>query len=136
MAVTGYPSSHTEVGASRAYIVLYIGYVLLPLVAGADKFFNALTDWSQYLWKQVPQSINVSSEMLMKGVGIVEIVAALLVAISPRIGGVVVALWLWGIVINLVMTGTYYDVALRDFGLSLGALALASLAADHRTRVP
>lgn len=135
MALAGYPT-HAATGASRAYLVLYVGYVLLPLAAGVDKFFNALTDWTQYLWTQVPQSINVSSEMFMRGVGVVEIVAALLVAVSPRVGGYVVALWLWGIIVNLVMQGTYFDIALRDFGLSLGALALASLAGDHRARVP
>jgi hypothetical protein len=136
VAVTGYPSTHATTGTSRAYLVLYVGYVLLPLAAGIDKFFHALTNWTQYLWRAVPQSLHVSSDMFMKGVGIVEIVAGLLVAFSPRIGGWTVALWLWGITINLIMTGTYYDVALRDFGLSIGAVALACLARDNRARVP
>jgi hypothetical protein len=135
MAIAEYPT-RAATGAARAYLVLYVGYVLLPLAAGIDKFFSALVDWKQYLWTQVPQSLNVSSEMFMRGVGIVEIVAAMWVAISPRTGGFVVAIWLWGIIINLVMQNAYYDIALRDFGLSLGALALASLARDNRARVP
>lgn len=110
----------------RAYRVLYAGYIVAPLIAGADKFYNYLTDWSQYLAPMVSQRIPAGQFMM--GVGIVEIVAALLVAIKPKIGAVVVAAWLAGIIVNLLLTQKFYDVALRDLGLMLGAIALANLA--------
>jgi hypothetical protein len=135
MAIAHFPATRSSGGVARAQAILHIGYVLLPAIAGADKFMYALADWTKYLAPQFPQMLGVSPQLFMQGVGIVEVVAALLVLMSPRIGGIVVALWLWGIIVNLVMLGGYYDIALRDFGLSLGALALASLAAADRRRL-
>ena len=90
-----------------------------------DAFFHFFVDWNQYLAPIVTRTLPISGETFMLAVGVIEIAAGFLVAIAPRIGGYVVAMWLWGIIANLLMAGGYYDIALRDFGLSLGALALA-----------
>jgi uncharacterized membrane protein YphA (DoxX/SURF4 family) len=113
----------------QAYTLLRVGFVLLPIIAGLDKFTHFLVDWNQYLAPAVAQALPVDANTFMMIVGVIEIAAGILVAVAPRIGGYVVAAWLWGIIINLVMMGSYYDIAARDFGLSLGALALARLAA-------
>ena len=114
----------------RAYLILYAGFIVLPLLAGTDKFLHLLVNWDQYLAPRIAGLLPVSGHTFMLAVGVIEIVAALLVAVKPSIGGYVVAAWLWGIIVNLLLIPGYYDIALRDFGLSLGALALAALA-DH-----
>jgi uncharacterized membrane protein YphA (DoxX/SURF4 family) len=120
--------------ADHAYLILHVGFAALPIIAGLDKFFNRLVAWEGYLAPQVTQMTGLSAHTFMQIVGVVEIVAGLLVAVAPRIGGWVVALWLWGIIANLFMAGQFYDIALRDFGLSLGAIALARLAAERGGR--
>ena len=120
--------------ASEAYQVLRLGYVLLPLVAGLDKFIYFLTDWQQYLSPLAARVTGVEPRMLLYAVGVVEVGAAVLVAIKPRLGGYVVALWLWAIILNLLLIPDFYDIALRDFGLSIGALALARLGRDFEYR--
>lgn len=132
MAIAHYPVRRSMTGAARAQLILHVGYVILPAIAGADKFMYALADWSQYLWPEIPRMTGIGPTLFMQIVGGIEVAAALLVLLVPRIGGYVVALWLWGIIANLILLGGYYDVALRDFGLSLGALALASLAKTER----
>ena len=123
--------------AHQAYLLLYAGFVALPIVAGLDKFFHKLVNWDQYLSPFVTRLVKGHGHEFMLAVGVVEIVAALGVMLKPRIFGVIVALWLWGIVANLLLAHNYYDVALRDFGLSLGALALARIAGDfHGRREP
>ena len=112
----------------QAYWILRAGFVAAPIIAGADKFANLLTDWSRYLAPAIPQTLGVSPETFMRGVGVIEIVAGVLVAIIPRYAAYVVAAWLGAIIVNLLIRGEYFDVALRDFGLMLGALALARLA--------
>jgi hypothetical protein len=107
--------------------ILRGGYSLLPIVAGADKFTNFLVDWDKYLAPSVKESLPINGRQFMRAAGVVEIAAGLLVAARPRWGGYVVSAWLAGIVGNLLMTPGYKDIALRDFGLSLGALALAKL---------
>jgi hypothetical protein len=102
----------------------------LPIVAGLDKFFDRLTNWDMYLAPQVTKVTGLAEHSFMMAVGVIEIIASLLVAYMPRVGGWVVALWLWGIVVNLILAQGFYDIALRDFGLSLGAVALAWLARD------
>jgi uncharacterized membrane protein YphA (DoxX/SURF4 family) len=114
--------------AHQAYTLLRVGFALLPILAGLDKFTHFLVDWSQYLAPAVAQALPVDAGTFMMIVGVIEIAAGILVAVAPRIGGWVVAGWLWGIIVNLVMTGSYYDIALRDLGLSFGAIALARLA--------
>ncbi len=112
----------------QAYQLLHIGFTIAPILAGLDKFFNLLTNWEQYLAPFVTQTLGINATTFMMAVGVIEIVAGLLVWFKPRFGGYLVAAWLWAIIINLLMVPGYYDVALRDFGLSLGALALARLA--------
>lgn len=113
--------------AYQAYQLLHIGFIAAPVLAGLDKFFHLLVDWDRYLAPAVQGLLGGHGHDFMLVVGIVEIAAGLLVAFKPRIGGYVVAAWLWGIILNLLLIPGYYDVALRDFGLSLGALALARL---------
>lgn len=117
-------------GVRRAHRVLWFGFAVLPIVAGADKFFHLLVNWDGYLAPVVARTLPISGHTFMLVVGVIEILAGLLVAIRPRIGGWVVAVWLWAIIINLLMIPGYYDIALRDFGLSLGAVALAWLSGE------
>ena len=116
--------------AYQAYLILYAGFIALPVLAGLDKFLHLLVNWDQYLAPLVTQILPVTAHTFMLVVGVIEIAAGILVAIQPRIGAYVVALWLWGIILNLLLVPGFYDVALRDFGLSLGALALARLSQD------
>lgn len=110
--------------AYQAYTLLYFGYVALPVVAGLDKFFDALVNWSQYLSPLAQRLLGGNPDGIMRLVGIVEIAAGVLVAVRPRIGALVVGLWLLGIVANLVSIPGYLDIALRDIGLAAGAFAL------------
>jgi hypothetical protein len=116
--------------ARQAYRVLHVGYVLLPLVAGADKFFDKLANWDGYLAPTIASytALVGGRHNFMMGVGVIEIVAALVVAVKPKIGAYVVAAWLASIIANLVLLRGAGDVALRDFGLMLGAVALGRLA--------
>ena len=120
--------------AYQSYLMLLIGFTILPIVAGLDKFFHLLVDWDRYLAPQVTQLLPVADHTFMLAVGVIEIAAGLLVALRPRIGAYVVALWLWGIIVNLLLIHGYYDIALRDFGLSLGALALARLSEEFNPK--
>lgn len=113
----------------EAYRILQIGFVVAPILAGADKFFHLMTDWSQYLAPFLGDLVGVSTFMAV--VGLVEIVAGIGVAVKPRIFSYVVAAWLAGIIVNLLLVGGFLDVALRDLGLALGALALARLSHVH-----
>jgi len=113
--------------ARQAYQILHIGFTVAPLLAGLDKFTNLLVDWTQYLAPFLANIVPASTFMAI--VGVVEIIAGLLVFFKPRIGAYVVAAWLLGIIGNLLLIPGYYDVALRDFGLFLGAVALARLSA-------
>jgi len=119
-------SAHSE--ERQAYQILHWGFVAAPVIAGLDKFSHLLTNWDQYLAPVFARALGGSAHAFMLVVGAVEIVAGLLVAVRPRIGAYVVAAWLAGIIVNLLLSGNYYDVALRDFGLCLGALALGRLA--------
>ena len=115
----------------QAYQILHIAFTVAPLVAGVDKFFHFLVDWDMYLSPIVPRVLGIPSHTFMLGVGVVEVIAGLLVAIAPRIGGWIVGLWLCGIVVNLLTIPAHFDIALRDFGLALGAFALARLGVDY-----
>jgi hypothetical protein len=128
------PSMSNPLG--QAYRILHVGFVVAPIVAGLDKFFNLLTDWTQYLAPVFPNTLGVSSQTFMYGVGIIEIAAGVLVAFMPRFAAYVVMAWLLGIIANLFILGQYFDIALRDFGLALGALSLGRLAqAYHEARM-
>ena len=119
----------TAAGAARdAYRILHLGFTVAPIVAGADKFLELLTDWDKYLAPWLAGLSPIGGHGLLLLVGVVEIVAGLIVWRRPRFGGYLVAAWLGGIILNLLTLPGYFDVALRDFGLALGALALARLA--------
>jgi hypothetical protein len=109
----------------QAYQILHVGFTVAPILFGLDKFLNLMVSWPQYLAPMVDNIIPAA--IFMPIVGVVEIIAGLLVFFKPRIGAYVVAAWLLGIIFNLLLLGGYYDVALRDFGLLLGALALGRL---------
>lgn len=117
-------------GSRQAFSILRFGFTVAPIIAGADKFFHLLVDWDKYLAPWVAQIVK-NGHAFMLAAGVVEIIAGLIVAFKPRWGGYIVALWLAGIIVNLVTYPGYFDVALRDLGLLLGALALARLAADY-----
>jgi len=116
--------------ARQAYQVLHFAFAAAPILAGFDKFLHLLVNWDQYLAPWIVNLSPIQPHSLMLAVGVVEIAAGLLVAIKPRIGAWIVFAWLWGIILNLVTYPGYFDIALRDFGLSLGALALAQLSKD------
>ena len=119
----------------QAFALLRTGFTVAPILFGLDKFFNLMTDWPQYLAPFVADITPGTPQQFMYAVGVIEIIAGLVVAVRPLWGGYLVAAWLAGIIVNLLILGDYYDVALRDFGLLIGALALARLAAGHeRTR--
>ena len=115
----------------QAFQILRTGFTVAPIVAGLDKFFHLLVNWDQYLPGFVNNLTGGHGHQLMLAVGVIEIVAGLGVAFKPRLFAYVVSAWLLLIVINLLMIPGYFDVALRDFGLSLGALALARLSSEY-----
>ena len=112
----------------QAFLLLRTVFTVAPVLFGLDKFTNLLTDWTMYLAPVVTDVAPLPAQTIMYGVGVVEIVAGLTVALKPRFGSLLVAVWLLGIIINLLVLGNFYDVALRDFGLLVGALALNRLA--------
>jgi hypothetical protein len=118
--------------AERAFLLLRTVFTLAPILFGLDKFLGILTDdWEAYLAPWINDLVPGSAHDAMLIVGVVEIVAGVVVAITPRWGGLLVVAWLAGIIVNLVSTGEYYDIALRDFGLLVAALALSLLAAGR-----
>jgi hypothetical protein len=114
--------------AFQAFVLLRTAFTVAPILFGLDKFFELTADWSVYLWPGVADALPLSADTIMLTVGVVEIAAGLLVAVAPRIGGVVVAAWLATIIVNLLLLGEYLDIALRDFGLLVAAVALTRLA--------
>jgi hypothetical protein len=112
----------------QATALLRLAFTVAPIAFGLDKFFDVLVEWERYLAPDLVEALPGNARQLMYLVGIVEIVAGLVVAVRPRIGGYLVAAWLAGIIANLLLLGEHYDIALRDLGLLLGALALARLA--------
>ena len=120
--------------AYQAFWLLRIGLVVAPILFGLDKFFNWMVDWERYLAPEINDLIPGNAHQAMLAIGVVEIAAGLVVAIRPRFGGYLVAAWLAGIIVNLLLIADYYDVALRDFGLLLAALTLARLATAFPAR--
>jgi hypothetical protein len=114
--------------AFQAFWLLRIAFVVAPIAFGADKFAHVLVNWDKYLAPEFTDLFNAQAHTLMYGVGAIEIVAGLVVLLRPRFGGYLVAAWLGGIIVNLLLMANYYDIALRDFGLLLAALTLARLA--------
>jgi hypothetical protein len=131
----GIATAHHEAATAaspsyQAYQILRTGFTVAPIVAGLDKFLHLLVNWDQYLPATINNLAGGNGHRLMLVVGVIEIVAGLGVAFKPRIFAYVVSAWLLLIVVNLLMIPGYFDVALRDFGLSLGALALARLSSE------
>ena len=124
---SGTPST----GEREAFLLLRTVFTVAPILFGLDKFFNLLTNWEAYLAPWINDLVPGSAHTAMLLVGVVEIAAGVVVAVRPRFGGYLVAAWLTGIIINLLTLGSYYDVALRDFGLLVAALALARLATSR-----
>jgi uncharacterized membrane protein len=122
-------------GNRRAYLLLRTVFTVAPILFGLDKFANVMTDWEKYLAPWINDLVPGSAHTAMLIVGVIEIVAGLAVAVAPRFGGYLVAAWLLGIIVNLLSIGGYGDVALRDFGLLVGALALAQLASPRSRTV-
>ena len=131
---TGRTSSRLSADqVDQAFLVLRTAFTVAPIVFGLDKFANVLTDWPQYLAPWIDNIVPGTAQQAMYLVGVVEIVAGIVVALRPRIGGLVVAAWLLGIIINLLTLPGYYDVALRDVGLLAAAIALWRLASRRPT---
>ena len=123
--------------AAQAFLLLRIAFTVAPILFGLDKFAGVLTDdWTRYLSSDFNSLLPGSAADAMHIVGVVEIAAGLVVAVVPRFGGLLVAAWLAGIIINLLLVGGYGDIALRDFGLLLGALSLARLATAYSDGAP
>jgi hypothetical protein len=122
--------------AYQAFFLLRTVFTIAPIAFGLDKFSNWLTDWSSYLAPWINDIVPGNADQAMYVVGVIEIAAGLVIACAPRIGAYVVALWLLGIIVNLLTLHDFYDVALRDFGLFVAALALGRLAAVYGRRIP
>ena len=117
-----------------AFTLLRVGFVVAPIVFGIDKFAEVLTnDWALYLAPEFNDIIPGSANDAMLLIGVIEIVAGLAVLVAPRWGALLVAGWLGGIIVNLLIAGGFGDIAMRDFGLMIGALALARLAWDRES---
>jgi len=115
----------------QAFEILHWGFVAAPVLAGLDKFLGLLTNWDVYLAPSFARLSPFGVHGTMQVVGVVEVVAGMLVAIKPRVGAYVVAAWLVGIMLNLLLIGHFYDIALRDLGLCLGTLALGRLSESY-----
>ena len=124
--------ANVQRAARQAFLLLRGVFTVAPILFGLDKFVGLLADWPRYLAPQIDALIPGTASQAMLAVGVIEIAAGLLVAVAPRIGGYVVAAWLAAIIVNLLIIGGYYDIALRDFGLLVAAVALARLATGFR----
>jgi hypothetical protein len=126
--------------AYQAFWLLRVGFTVAPILFGLDKFAHVLVNWDRYLAPWIDRILPGTAHQAMYAVGVIEVIAGLVVAIRPRFGGYLVAAWLAGIIVNLLTYSGFYDIALRDFGLLLGALTLARLATAfgpgvRRTRI-
>jgi hypothetical protein len=117
--------------AYQAFLLLRSGFTLAPILFGLDKFANLMTDWPKYLAHWIDAIVPGTAQQAMYAVGVVEVIAGLAVAFVPRLGAWVVAAWLAGIIVNLLTGPHFYDIALRDFGLLIAAVALARLAVRY-----
>jgi hypothetical protein len=120
--------------AEQAFLILRTAFTVAPILFGLDKFFHLMVNWDLYLAPALSNPLPFSPHQLMYAVGVTEIIAGVVVAIHPRLGGPVVAAWLVGIIVNLLLIPGFYDVALRDFGLFLAAVALSRLATKYDPR--
>ncbi|HEY8113653.1 MAG TPA: hypothetical protein VII16_12425 [Actinomycetes bacterium] len=119
----------------QAFLLLRTVFTVAPIAFGLDKFANVLVDWPRYLAPVINDLVPGTGQQAMYAVGVIEVIAGLAVAILPRYGALLVAAWLAGIIVNLLLIPGYYDIALRDFGLLVAALTLSRLAvADEQAR--
>lgn len=118
----------------QAFLLLRTIFTVAPILFGLDKFTNILTDWTVYLAPLATSVVPLPPQTFMYIVGVVEVIAGIAVAVRPRFGSLLVAVWLLGIIINLLVLGSFYDVALRDFGLLVAALALNRLSPARASR--
>jgi hypothetical protein len=140
MAITtaekGFPRARMKDGVNQSFVILRSAFTIAPIMFGLDKFFNIMVEWSHYLAPWINDLVPGDAQSLMYVVGVIEIIAGIVVAFIPHVGGYLVAAWLSGIVVNL-LTGRmpdHYDIALRDLGLALAALSLARMARGLRAR--
>ncbi|HKR50135.1 MAG TPA: hypothetical protein VJT72_11235 [Pseudonocardiaceae bacterium] len=137
MITTGVSTSNTTGKATlsdpayQSFLLLRTVFAVAPILFGLDKFTNLLVDWPIYLAPWIDGIMPGTAQQAMYAVGVIEIVAGIAVAIAPRFGAWLVAAWLAGIIINLLTFPGYFDIALRDFGLLVGAVALARLAIHY-----
>jgi uncharacterized membrane protein YphA (DoxX/SURF4 family) len=133
-ATANYPAAHasvpvrTNAAVDRVTTLLKLTYGLVPIVAGADKFTELLVNWDQYLAPQLANVLPFAPHTFMLIVGVIEIVAGLIVLFRPKLGSIIVCLWLLCIAFNLLLTGQYYDIAVRDAVMAIGAFSLFTLA--------
>jgi hypothetical protein len=125
------PRATTADPAYQAFLLLRGVFTVAPIAFGLDKFANLLTDWPGYLAPWIDRLLPGTAQQAMYAVGVVEVLAGVVVAVAPRFGGWLIAAWLGGIIANLLTFPGFYDVALRDFGLLVGAVALARLAVRY-----
>jgi hypothetical protein len=124
------PASRSQLAdpAYQAFALLRLGFTLAPILFGLDKFLDWLVDWRIYLAPEFNDIIPGNAHQALLAIGVIEVVAGVVVAVRPKFGGYLVAVWLAGIILNLLLQADFYDIALRDFGLLLAALTLARLA--------
>ncbi len=115
----------------QAYQILHVILTVIPIAAGLDKFVHLLVNWDKYASPLLARMLPVPVHTFMLAVGVVEVIAGLIVAFAPRVGAWIVAIWLWLIVVNLLSIPGYFDIAVRDLGLSLAAVALARLSIEY-----
>jgi len=120
-------STDSSSGARQAFLILRFGFTVAPILAGLDKFFDILVDWDKYLSPMAKNVLGGHGHQFMMVVGVVEIIAGIGVALKPKVFAYIVAIWLLLIILNLLSIPGYYDIALRDLGLLLAALALGRL---------
>ncbi|WP_226830675.1 hypothetical protein [Brevibacterium sp. FME17] len=134
-ATSGAIGLRSHLGSDRAFFLLRTIFTVAPILFGLDKFFGLLTNWDSYLAPWIDAILPGTAHQAMFAVGIIEIVAGIVVAVVPKFGSLLVVAWLAGIIIDLVSMGQFFDIALRDFGLLVAALALAALAFDRSRKV-
>jgi hypothetical protein len=125
------PGARRSDPAYQAFLLLRAGFTVAPILFGLDKFTNVMTFWPKYLAHWIDAIVPGTAQQAMYAVGVVEVVAGLAVAFAPRLGAWLVAAWLAGIIVNLLTLPGFYDVALRDFGLLIAAVALGRLATRY-----
>lgn len=127
-------STSSKTAVERVTQILTLTYGIVPIVAGADKFFHILVNWDQYLAPAIANILPFSAHTFMLIVGVIEIIAGILVFLRPKTGSLVVGFWLLGIALNLVISGQYFDIAVRDTVMAIGAFCLFTLTNRHNER--